>query len=117
VLQYKPVPRAKLGAIGQQLAVSHVVEGSVRRAGDRVLVNVQLVEAGNAATSLGPSTMIAAYDALTLQGELATEICICAARDARPGEKSRVQAKPTNNAEAYVPVSAGAKLRGLPHRR
>jgi serine/threonine protein kinase len=46
-MQYKSgVPR-NLRNIGQQLGVAHVLEGSVQRAGNRVRVNVQLIDAEN----------------------------------------------------------------------
>ena len=45
VMQYK-TPRARnLRDIGQQLGVAHILEGSVQRIGDRVRVNVQLIDA------------------------------------------------------------------------
>ena len=40
-----------LPEIGRELGVSHVVEGSVRRAGDRVRVTVQLIDAATSPTS------------------------------------------------------------------
>jgi adenylate cyclase len=44
-LQYKPGAPRDLGEIGQRLGVTHVVEGSVQRAGNRVRVNAQLIDA------------------------------------------------------------------------
>ena len=41
-------------------------------------------------------------DSLTLQGELATEIAAALHATLSPEEKARVEAKPTNNPEAYV---------------
>src|SRR5262249_30699928 len=45
-MQYKSGVARNLREIGRQLAVAHVVEGSVQRAGNRVRVNAQLVDAG-----------------------------------------------------------------------
>jgi hypothetical protein len=67
-----------------------------------VLVNVQLVEAARSEQVWGEHYDRTLYDALTLQGELATEIASALHATLDPEEKSRVQAKPTNNAEAYV---------------
>src|SRR5436309_348289 len=45
VMQYRSGAERNVRQIGQQLGVAHVVEGSVQRAGNRVRVNVQLVDA------------------------------------------------------------------------
>ncbi|PYK03492.1 MAG: hypothetical protein DME66_11845 [Verrucomicrobia bacterium] len=42
----RPHPR-NLGEIAQQLGVAHVLEGSVQRAGGKVRVNAQLIDARN----------------------------------------------------------------------
>src|SRR5204863_6842091 len=45
VMQYKSGTTRNLKEIAQQLGVSHVVEGSVRRSGNRIRVSVQLIDA------------------------------------------------------------------------
>src|SRR5213596_949977 len=45
VMPYKSGMPRNMRVIGQQLGVAHVVEGSVQRAGNRVRVNAQLVDA------------------------------------------------------------------------
>jgi len=45
VMQYRSGPQSNVRQIGQELGVAHVVEGSVQRSGNRVRVNVQLVDA------------------------------------------------------------------------
>src|SRR5207248_5100847 len=47
VMQYKDLTKRNLREIGQQLGVANVVEGSVQRAGNRVRVNAQLIDARN----------------------------------------------------------------------
>src|SRR6266487_2305116 len=47
VMQYKSGTTRNLKEIAQQLSVNNVVEGSVRRSGDRVRVSVQLIDARN----------------------------------------------------------------------
>jgi serine/threonine protein kinase len=47
VMKYKSDPERNLREIAKTLGVSHVVEGSVQRAGGRVRVNVQLIDARN----------------------------------------------------------------------
>ncbi|HEX8678412.1 MAG TPA: FlgO family outer membrane protein, partial [Chthoniobacterales bacterium] len=102
VLQYQAGAARDVNEIGHQLGVSHVLEGSVRRAGDRVLVNVQLVETKTKRQVWAERYDRTLFDALTLQGELATEIANALQTTLDPEEKTRVQSKPTNNADAYV---------------
>ena len=102
VLPYTSDKPRNVREIGQELGVSHLLEGSVRRTGDRVLVNVQLIEAGTRRQIWAERYDRTLYDALTLQGELATEIATAMHATFDPAEKSRVQTRPTNNAEAYV---------------
>src|SRR4029077_16384481 len=47
VMQYKSGTPRNLREIGQQLGVARVVEGSVQRAGNRVRVTAQLIDARN----------------------------------------------------------------------
>src|SRR5436309_3141611 len=47
VMQYKSGLARNLREIGQQLGVAHLVEGSVQRAGGKVRVNAQLIDARN----------------------------------------------------------------------
>ena len=51
VMQYKSGVARNLREIGQQLGVAHVVEGSVQRAGNKVRVNAQLIDARTDGTS------------------------------------------------------------------
>lgn len=44
VMQYKSDGARNMREIGQQLGVAYVVEGSVRRAGNRVRINAQLID-------------------------------------------------------------------------
>ena len=53
VMQYKSGVARNLREIGQQLGVAHVLEGSVQRAGNRVRVNAQLIDARTDRASLG----------------------------------------------------------------
>src|SRR5205823_8155687 len=47
VMQYKTELMRNLREIGQQLGVAHLLEGSVQRAGGKVRVNAQLIDARN----------------------------------------------------------------------
>ena len=102
VLSYSADKPRNMREIGKQLGVSHLLEGSVRRANDRVLVNVQLIEAETQRQIWAERYDRTLYDALTLQGELATEIATAMQATFDSAEKSRVQSRPTSNPQAYV---------------
>jgi TolB-like protein/Tfp pilus assembly protein PilF len=88
--------------ISQALGVANVLEGSVRRTGNRVLVNVQLVDARNDRHIWAERYDRAVADSIGLQGELATQIAAALKAKLAPEEMARFAAKPTANSEAYV---------------
>lgn len=99
---YRDPAKRDLRAIGQQLGVAHVLEGSVRRTADRVLVNVNLVDTRDGRQLWAERYDRTLADSLSLQGELATEIASALSATLSPEEKTRVEAKPTDNPDAYV---------------
>src|SRR5438874_9729812 len=74
VMQYKVGITRNLKEIAQQLGVSNVVEGSVRRSGNRIRVSVQLIDALTDRHIWVQNYNRTLADSLALQGELATEI-------------------------------------------
>jgi len=101
VMQYKSGITRNLKEIAQQLGVSNVVEGSVRRAGNHIRVSVQLIDALADRHIWGQNYDRTLADSLTLQGELATEIAAGVGATLGPQEKARVEATPTKNTAAY----------------
>jgi TolB-like protein/Flp pilus assembly protein TadD len=91
-----------LRAISKELDLSNVLEGSVRREGNRVVVNVQLIDARHDRHLWANRYDRPLADSLGLQGELAEEIADSLRVTLSPEEKARVEKKPTENAEAYV---------------
>jgi len=101
VMQYKTGITRNLKEIAQQLGVSNVVEGSVRRSGNHVRVSVQLIDALNDRHIWAQNYDRTLADSLALQGELATEIAAGVGATLSPQEKARVEATPTKNTAAY----------------
>jgi len=102
VMQFRDVASRNLREIGKILGVANVLEGSVRREGPRIVVNVQLIDALH-----GQHVWASHYDrtlanSLGLQGELAAEIADALRVTLSPEEKARVEKKPTLNPEAYL---------------
>jgi TolB-like protein/lipopolysaccharide biosynthesis regulator YciM len=111
VMKYKSGTRRNLKEIAQQLGVSNVVEGSVRRSGDHVRVSVQLVDTRTDRHLWAENYDRKVADSVSLQGELATEIATAVGATLTPQEKARVEAKPTNNPAAY---DAYLRARAIP---
>src|SRR5256886_6367682 len=101
VMQYKTAITRNLKEIAQQLGVSNVVEGSVRRSGNHIRVSIQLIDAVTDRHIWAQNYDRTLADSLALQGELATEIAEGVGATLSPQEKARVEAKPTNNPAAY----------------
>src|SRR5437016_10819481 len=101
VMQYKSGITRNLKEIAQQLGVSNVVEGSVRRSGDHVRVSVQLIDAQADRHIWAQNYDRTLADSLALQGDLATEIAAAVGATLSPQEKALVQTKPTKNTAAY----------------
>ena len=102
VMRFRDAAAQNLRAIGKTLGVANVLEGSVRREGDRVVVNVQLVDAQSARQIWANRYDRTLADSLGLQGELAREIADALRATLSTDEQARVAAKPTQNPDAYV---------------
>lgn len=92
----------KLREIGQTLRVSHVLQGSVRRAANRMVINVALLDTRDDRQVWSERYERTLTDAISLQGELAVEIAREMRATLTPSEKATVATKPTKNSEAYV---------------
>jgi TolB-like protein/Flp pilus assembly protein TadD/tRNA A-37 threonylcarbamoyl transferase component Bud32 len=101
VMQYKSGITRNLKEIAQQLGVSNVVEGSVRRSANHVRVSVQLIDAKTNRHLWAQNYDRTLTDSVALQGNLATEIAAALGATLSPQEKAHVQAKPTKNTAAY----------------
>jgi TolB-like protein/Tfp pilus assembly protein PilF len=111
VMQYKSGTRRNIKEIAQQLGVSNVVEGSVRRSGDHVRVSVQLIDGRTDRHLWGENYDRNLADSLSLQGELARDIADAVGATLSPQEKAQVVAKLTNNPAAY---DAYLRARAIP---
>lgn len=87
--------------IGRDLAVTYLVEGSVRRIGDRMRVSAQLVDTRQGRVLWSARFDEALADVFALQDNIATQIVSALAVRVAQIEQRRVFAKPTENLEAY----------------
>ena len=102
VMPYRGAAKSNLRQIAQALGVVNILEGSVRRGGNRVVVSVQLIDARNDRHLWAKRYDRLLADSLGLQGELAAEIATELRATLSPAEKDRVETKPTENPDAYV---------------
>lgn len=103
VMQYRGTGALRnLSEIAKALGVDHVLEGSVRRVDNRVLVNAQLIDARDGRHIWAERYDRTMADSIGLQGELATEIAGALRLKLTAGVKASLDAKPTENPDAYV---------------
>ena len=88
--------------IGQALGVSAILEGSVRRFGNRVRVNVQLINAVNDEHIWAEDYDRDLTDVFAIQTDLAQKIAHELRAKLSPTEKAQMTRKPTESGEAYL---------------
>ena len=102
VMQYKGEAARNLREIGKQLGVAHVLEGSVQRAGGKVRVNAQLIDARTDAHLWAQTYDRDLADVFAIQSEIAQQIAQQLQAKISPQEKERVETRPTENTDAYA---------------
>jgi adenylate cyclase len=95
--------------VGRELGVRYVLEGSVRRAGNRVRITAQLIEAANAAHLWAERYDRSLDDVFALQDEITLSVVGAIEPSLRSAEVERVRRKRPENLDAYDLV-----LRALP---
>ena len=100
VQQYRTGAR-NLREIGEALGVAHVLEGTVRRAGNRVRVNAQLINARTDAHIWAETFDRELTDLFAIQTELAERIVKALQANLSPREMAGLQMPPTRDLEAY----------------
>src|SRR5437879_3535701 len=88
--------------IGKALGVATLLEGSVRRAGNRVRVNVQLINANNDEHIWAEDYDRDLTDVFAIQTDLAQKIASALQAKLSPNEKERFDRRPTQNPDAYL---------------
>ena len=101
VMQYKSGAARDLRKIGEQLGAAHVVEGTVQRAGSRVRVNAQLIEASTNRALWGQSYDRDLADVFAIQSEIATSIAGQLQTRLSASEKNAIEQAPTNDITAF----------------
>src|SRR5262245_47234571 len=87
---YKSAPQ-NLPEIARQLAVAHILEGSVQKIGDAVRVNVQLIKAANDSHLWGDSFDRKLTDIFSVESEVAKAIADQLQAKISPTEKAAIE--------------------------
>ena len=106
---YKGKP-VKVQQIGRELGVRYVVEGSVRKAGNRIRITAQLIDAETEKHLWAKTYDRELKDVFNLQDEIAQQIVTALNIRSREAEQERAWRVPTENLTAYDFL-----LRGLSH--
>jgi TolB-like protein/cytochrome c-type biogenesis protein CcmH/NrfG len=93
---------SNLREIGKALGVSNILEGSVRRSGNKVRVNVQLIDANTDKHLWANDYDRDLTDVFAIQTDLAQKIASELQAKLSPSEKAQMTRKPTENGEAYL---------------
>jgi non-specific serine/threonine protein kinase len=89
------------GQVGKELGASYVLVGSLRRAGTRLRINAQLVDAATDFPMWSERYDREMKDVFEVQDEIAQKIAAALRITLSPQEQQALSAKPTENTHAY----------------
>ncbi len=101
VRQYKSGEPRNLRQIGRQLGVTHILEGSVQRAGDRLRIAAQLIDARTDSQIWAQTYDRSAADLFAIQTELAESIVSQLQAKLSPQQKADIEQRPTQDLVAF----------------
>src|SRR5438309_8072587 len=102
VMSYRGEGVRNAREIGKALGVAALLEGSVRRIGNRVRVNVQLINANNDEHIWAEDYDRELTDVFAIQTDLAQKIASALQAKLSPNEKARLDRRPTRDSDAYL---------------
>ena len=102
VMEYRERPQ-NMREIGRELGVAYLVEGAVQRAGDRVRVSIQLINARSDEHLWAEDydRNLTVENLLAIQGEIAQRVARELRATITPAEQARIAALPTEDLAAY----------------
>lgn len=86
---------------GRQLRVTHILQGSIRKAGSRLRISAQLVDARTASSVWGERYDRQLQDVFEIQSEIAEKIASALQVHLTRKEKKEIQKRHTDNLQAY----------------
>jgi serine/threonine protein kinase/Tfp pilus assembly protein PilF len=101
VMRYKNSVQHNLREIANALGVAHILEGSIQRAGDRIRVSAQLIDARTDAHLWAEHYDRNLADVFAIENELAEQIVSQLKSKLSPKEKAAIEEQPTSDLAAY----------------
>ncbi|HKI46428.1 MAG TPA: tetratricopeptide repeat protein, partial [Balneolales bacterium] len=108
-LQFGSHPQ-NLKKIGRELGVAMLLEGSVQKAGDQVLINVQLIDARSDHHIWAQSYQRTLENIFGVEGEVAGKVAVALKAKLDPAEQVLMATIPTHNPAAYDAYLRGVSL-------
>ena len=109
VMGYKGTTK-KVREIGRELEVGSVLEGSVRKAGNKVRITAQLIDAATEGHLWAQNYDRQLEDVFAIQSEIAEKVAEELRIRLVDSEKKTLEKKPTENTEAYSNFLRGREL-------
>jgi TolB-like protein/Flp pilus assembly protein TadD len=100
-MKYKGVRKSVL-EIGTELRVGSVLEGSVRKSGERMRITLQLIDAATEEHLWANSYDRNLTDIFAVQGDIAQKVAEALSVKLLSGEKRDIEKEPTGDTEAYT---------------
>jgi adenylate cyclase len=109
VMLYKATPKSA-SQIGAELGVVSILEGSVRKAGSRLRVTAQLIDARSDRHLWAKTYDRELDDVFAVQAEIAKQVAEALEVELRPAEESRLESRPTVRPDSYLAYLKGRTL-------
>jgi protein kinase/serine/threonine-protein kinase len=100
IMRYKDTDKS-LQQIGEELGVGTILEGSVRRSGDRVRIVGQLIDARSDKHLWAETYDRDLTDIFEVQSDVAKQIALALEAELSPPERERIDRRPTGDLVAY----------------
>jgi len=110
VMQYKTAAKRNLREIADELGVAHILEGSVQRAGNRVRLRAQLIDARTDVHLWAERFDRPLDDVFAIQSDIAKAVAEQLQAKLSPAEKAAIEQPPTANLVAYDRYLRAKKL-------
>src|SRR4029077_6489699 len=101
VMQYKKTPKP-VREVGRELDVGTVLEGSVRKAGNKLRISIKMIHAEKDRPIWSEDYDRNLQDVFAIQSEIAKQIAEALQVRLLPDNKKRLEKSPTSNVDAYT---------------
>ncbi len=109
VMLYKATPKS-VSQIGTELGVTSILEGSVRKAGNRLRVTAQLIDARSDRHLWATTYDRELDDVFAVQAEIARQVADGLKVKLGPTEQARLESKPVTRSDSYLAYLKGRAL-------